>query len=86
MNQQFVLQAERVLQPLGRLHFWTDVPDYFQDALALIASMTGLEGPLPVPERCAEHDMDYRTHFERRMRMREVSVCRAEFRRPEFRG
>ena len=40
----------------------------FTSTLELIAATTKLAGPLPVAERPAEHDLDYRTHFERRMR------------------
>ena len=38
-------------------------------------------GPLPVAEKAAEHDLDYRTHFERRMRISKQAVYRAEFRK-----
>jgi tRNA (guanine-N7-)-methyltransferase len=82
MNPQFVGQIERVLQPLGTLHFWTDVADYYHATLEIIASSTDLEGPFPVAERTAEHDLDYQTHFERRMRLHNQDVWRSEFRRP----
>jgi len=68
--------------PGGRLHFWTDVEEYFQVTLELLASATRLSGPHPVSERPAEHDLDYRTHFERRMRMHGLPVYRAEFIKP----
>ena len=35
----------------------------------------------PVPEPPAEHDLDYRTHFERRTRKNQEPVYRAEFRK-----
>ena len=35
--------------------------------------------PLRVAERPVEHDLDYRTHFERRTRLRQLPVYRAEF-------
>ena len=38
-------------------------------------------GPMEVPETPAEHDMAYRTHFERRMRLHNEPVYRAEFRK-----
>jgi tRNA (guanine-N7-)-methyltransferase len=81
MNPTFVKLIERVLTPGGALHFWTDVEEYFQMALATLAEHTSLAGPLTVPELPAEHDLDYRTHFERRMRLHELQVWRAEFRR-----
>jgi tRNA (guanine-N7-)-methyltransferase len=61
------------------LHFWTDVEEYFRSTLDLIARTTSLEGPLPVPEVEATHDLDYRTHFERRMRLYELPIYRALF-------
>jgi tRNA (guanine-N7-)-methyltransferase len=79
MNEQFVVEIERVLQPLGILHFWTDVADYYHATLEVIASATGLQGPCPVTEQPAEHDLDYRTHFERRMRMHGQLVWRSQF-------
>jgi len=83
MNERFVRDVARTLAAEGRLHFWSDVQDYFDATLALIAAQTPLEGPLQVAERAAEHDLDYRTHFERRMRLGERPVYRAEFRKPE---
>ena len=79
MNAGFLSNIQRVLAPTGRLHFWTDVPEYFQDTLERIATTTSLEGPLSVVERPVDHDLDYRTHFERRTRLRELPVYRAEF-------
>jgi tRNA (guanine-N7-)-methyltransferase len=79
MNEKFLKNVERTLRPGGTLHFWTDVEEYFQTSLAVIATATSLDGPHPVPERLAEHDLDYRTHFERRMRMHGESVYRATF-------
>ena len=81
MKPDFLRDIQRVLIPGGSLHFWTDVEEYFQTTLDLIAAEVRLEGPLPVPERPAEHDLDYRTHFERRMRMHGEPVYRSEFRK-----
>ena len=79
MSESFVREVERVLEPGGRLHFWTDVAEYFQTALEVIAACTSLGGPHPVKEKLADHDLDYRTHFERRMRLHGEPVHRAEF-------
>ena len=38
-------------------------------------------GRCAVAERAAEHDLDFRTHFERRMRLAELPVYRSEFRK-----
>jgi len=82
LNEDFLRDAERTLLPGGRLHFWTDVEEYFQTTLTLIAQTVALQGPLPVAERPADHDLDYRTHFERRTRRNEEPVYRAEFQKP----
>lgn len=79
MNEFFVKDVQRVLVPGGRLHFWTDVEEYFHTALATLAEHTQLSGPHAVQEKPADHDLDYRTHFERRMRLHGQAVYRAEF-------
>jgi tRNA (guanine-N7-)-methyltransferase len=79
LNENFLRDVERTLAVGGRLHFWTDVEEYFRTTLALIAATVKLVGPLGVVERPAEHDLDYRTHFERRTRKSEMPVYRAEF-------
>lgn len=78
-NERFVRQIERVLLPGGRLHFWTDVEEYFQVTLEMLAAETALAGPLEVEERPSAHDLDYRTHFERRVRQAGQPVYRAEY-------
>jgi tRNA (guanine-N7-)-methyltransferase len=79
LNAEFLRDVERTLVSGGRLHFWTDVEEYFQTTLELIRETVKLQGPLPVAEKAAEHDLDYRTHFERRTRKNEEPVYRAEF-------
>ncbi len=81
LNEAFLKDVERTLIPGCLLHFWTDVEEYFQSTLELIPRACNLEGPLPVPEKPAEHDLDYRTHFERRMRLHDKPIYRAEFRK-----
>lgn len=81
MRESFLRDVERTLLRGGSLHFWTDVEEYFQTTLELLPTCTTLEGPLPVPETPAEHDMAYRTHFERRVRQASEPVYRAEFRK-----
>ena len=82
MQQPFLQQVERVLEPGAELHFWTDVPEYFQAACADFASATNLRGPFDVPEPSVEDDWDYRTHFERRIRMDAMPVHRALYCKP----
>ncbi|MGE4134358.1 MAG: tRNA (guanosine(46)-N7)-methyltransferase TrmB [Pirellulales bacterium] len=81
MSAGFLRDVQRVLEPGGTLHFWTDVEEYFQTSLELIAAETALGGPHAVVEKPADHDLDYRTHFERRMRLHNAPVYRAEFRK-----
>jgi tRNA (guanine-N7-)-methyltransferase len=79
MNEPFLADVVRTLEPGGRLHFWTDVKEYYDQSLELIAAKTPLIGPLEVQEKPPEHDLDYRTHFERRTRQHNEAVYRAEF-------
>jgi tRNA (guanine-N7-)-methyltransferase len=81
MNDQFLPQVERILQSGGSLHFWTDVEEYFQAAVERITAVTKLAGPIAVPQREAQHDLDYQTHFERRTRLHGEAVYRSEFRK-----
>ncbi|MBX3411335.1 MAG: tRNA (guanosine(46)-N7)-methyltransferase TrmB [Pirellulales bacterium] len=79
MNEKFVRHVQRTLIPGGRLHFWTDVSEYFEASLELLRSETQLQGPLEVVEKPAEHDLDFRTHFERRMRQHGAPIYRSEW-------
>ncbi len=82
MQPPFLRQIERVLTPQGVLHFWTDVQEYHQSALQDLAATTDLQGPFDTAEEPAETDMDFRTHFERRMRLHGSDVWRVQFRKP----
>jgi tRNA (guanine-N7-)-methyltransferase len=77
VNENFLRNASAALMVGGRLHFWTDVLEYFESALELAAHVTPELGP-PIPEEAAEaeHDLDYRTHFERRSRKYSIPVYR----------
>jgi tRNA (guanine-N7-)-methyltransferase len=79
MNERFVRDVARTLLPRGVLHFWTDVVEYFGASLAVIAEHTALVQSVLIEERPAMHAMDYRTHYERRTRLGEQPVYRAEF-------
>ena len=77
LSDAFLVHAGRVLIPGGKLHIWTDVEEYFHEALAA-AKGTGLfSAASGVEARPAEHDLDYRTHFERRTRLAGAPVWRA---------
>ena len=79
LSDATIQNIERTLRPDGELHFWTDVLDYYEEAIASISELTKLHGPFYVPEPPALHGMDYRTHFERRTRLNGLPVYRARF-------
>lgn len=79
IQESVIKDIERVLLPGGRLHFWTDVQEYFESAVQMIPHWASLQGPHEVSESPAEDDMDYRTHFERRMRLNDHPVFRSLF-------
>jgi len=77
LSDLFLAHAGRVLIPGGHLHVWTDVEEYFHEAMAA-AQGTGVFSPArDVEARKAEHDLDYQTHFERRTRLAGAPVWRA---------
>jgi tRNA (guanine-N7-)-methyltransferase len=77
LSPAFLEHAGRTLSPGGTLHVWTDVEEYFREALAA-ALETGLFAePREESARPAEHDLDYHTHFERRTRLAGEPVWRA---------
>lgn len=63
----------------GKLHFWTDVKEYFDSGVETIKLSTRLAGPFSVVERPSTGDLDYHTHFERRTRQNELPVYRSYF-------
>lgn len=79
LTDPFLGDISRTLTVQGRFHFWTDVKDYYDATLELIKKHDKLAGPFEVSEKVAEHEMDFRSHFERRTRLNEEPVYRAEF-------
>jgi tRNA (guanine-N7-)-methyltransferase len=77
LSDIFLLHAGRVLAAGGALHFWTDVEEYFREAVEAARHTGMFAAPRGVEERPAEHDLDYRTHFERRTRLAGEPVWRA---------
>jgi len=82
VNETSIHNISRVLRPGGRLHFWTDVLDYFENTVEMIAEIAPQFGvPIPEEEAAANHDLDYRTHFERRSRQHQIPVYRVRYER-----
>ena len=79
LREEVLRLIERVIMLGGKLHFWTDVLEYYETTLKLIKKTTQLQGPMEVAEAEPTHDMDYRTHFERRTRLHGEAVYRAVF-------
>ena len=68
-----------VLQPAGILHFVTDVADYFEMVIGVIATIPAF-AILPPPTASAViHDMDYLTNFERKFRKEGRPIYRARY-------
>ncbi len=79
LNPVFLAHAARLLPADGQLHVWTDVEEYFQEAV-MATGATGRFGP-PAEELPGGPNSDYRTHIERRTRLAGAPVWRAVFRR-----
>ncbi len=80
LNETSIKNYSRAIRSGGRLHFWTDVLDYFEETIEMIADLTPELG-VPIPEDAGEasHDLDYRTHFERRSRQHSIPVYRVVY-------
>lgn len=79
LTPQFLADVSRTLAPTGRFHFWTDVEEYFESTLELLAQVPELVGPHTVEEQSPGHDLDYQTHFERRKRQAGRPIYRSLF-------
>jgi len=80
LSESNVRQFSRMLRLGGRLHFWTDVLDYFELTVELIAEIAPELGvPLPEKQRESTHDLDFHTHFERRSRRLGIPVYRVRY-------
>ena len=81
LNPIFLRHAARILPHNGRLHIWTDVEEYFEEAVS-VTNATGLYGP-STEESPGGPETPYRTHFERRTRLAGAPVWRVAFPRNE---
>lgn len=76
---EFAADVLRVLVPGGKLHFASDVADYFAMVSATLAANPGYRLLPPPPEPEPTHDMDYLTNFERKFRKEGRPIYRAEY-------
>lgn len=80
LNASSIPNYSRSLRVGGRLHFWTDVLEYFEQTIEIIAEHAPELGvPVPEQELEATHELDYRTHFERRSRQDQIPVYRVRY-------
>jgi len=77
LSEPFLLHAARTLAPGAVLHVWTDVEEYFTEAMAAARETGQFEEPRVEEPGEPAHDLDYRTHFERRTRLAGMPVWRA---------
>lgn len=78
---EFASRCARILRPGGRLHFATDVQEYFEESAGLVREVSSL-AELPAPaEQTPRHDMDYLTNFERKFRKADLPIYRAVWER-----
>lgn len=78
-DEALVENIARILVPGGLLHVWTDVEEYFGVMTALVAENPRFGARQTPPERPAEHDLDYRTSFERKKRKLGLPIYRAQW-------
>ena len=78
-TRDFAEQCVRVLLPGGRLHFITDVEDYFGVTLEMLKTLAALR-PLPAPARSEEG----LTNFERKYRQEGRAIYRAVYEKTGF--
>ncbi|MEM9643360.1 MAG: tRNA (guanosine(46)-N7)-methyltransferase TrmB [Planctomycetota bacterium] len=84
VNETSVANFSSSLRTGGRFHFWTDVLDYFEITIEMIAASTpGFGVPIPEDEAESEHELDYHTHFEKRSRENAIPVYRVRYEKRE---
>ena len=82
MSTTEVALTAHLLMPGGRLHFVSDVPDYFEMVTTTLAGLPNFRR-LPPPDAAEpKHDMDYLTNFERKFRKQGKPIHRAIYETP----
>lgn len=80
-TDELVTQMHGALVPGGLVHSWTDVEEYFGVIRALLDNDPRFEPLPPPPVHSPEHDMDYRTSFERKKRKAGCEIYRGLWRK-----
>ncbi len=81
-TEEFAEQVARVLKPSGRFHFVSDVQDYFEESVGMVAAQGRLRSLPPPAVGEPRGDDDYLTNFERKYRKEGRPIYRALFERP----
>lgn len=79
-TSDFIQQCARVLRVEGRLHFVTDVAEYFAESLALVQEVPALQALLEGEQR-SPAEGEFLTNFERKYRLQGRPIYRALFER-----
>ncbi len=85
-TDRFADECARLLKPGGLLHSWTDVADYFEVIAGLMNHHSQFETLPPPTEQAPEHDLDYRTSFERKKRKLGCPIYRGRWQRRPLPG
>ena len=84
---EFAATSWRRAAARRRLHFVTDVADYFAMVIGAAGRRAARSPSCPPPaEHRPEHDMDYLTNFERKFRKEGRPIYRAAFSRTDTPG
>ncbi|MBT6919913.1 MAG: hypothetical protein HN985_09335, partial [Planctomycetaceae bacterium] len=79
LNPEFLQHAGRIMQSGSQLHIWTDVEEYFNEAVLVVNNTLLFSKASKEPAGGLENT--YRTHFERRTLLAGDPVWRAVFTR-----
>ncbi|WP_088252712.1 tRNA (guanosine(46)-N7)-methyltransferase TrmB [Fimbriiglobus ruber] len=75
----FATDVLNVLKLGGRLHFVSDVADYFEMVTGTLAGLTNFRRLAPPDANEPAHDMDYLTNFERKFRKEGRPIYRSMY-------
>ena len=80
-NDELAAQMATILQPGGMVHSWTDVEEYFGVISELMDNHPQFVSLAPPKPREPEHDLDYRTSYERKRRQAGEEIFRGQWQR-----